>query len=384
MNPKAFTSREAGRVFKTPQGFGAFIPSALPPKLSYNAELAVSLSRADAALSELAGAGRLLPNPHLLIEPLMRQEAVLSSRIEGTRASLSDVLEAEALDASASKQTADVHEVRNYIGAMTHGLDRLSSLPLSLRLVRELHEHLMRHVRGHDKTPGEFRRSQNWIGPQGSTPETAPYVPPPVEEMTECLGNWELFLHRRGEMPDLIQCAIMHEQFEAIHPFLDGNGRVGRLLITLFLIERERLTQPLLYLSVFIEANRQDYYDLLQRVRTHGDWLSWLKWFLRGVELTARDAAARAEKLMAMREEYRGRLAHKATATRLLDKLFVNPYVGLRRARQALDCTSPTALKAISEIEQQGILQEVTGSRRNRLYLARDILNVLQAPVSAG
>ena len=381
MNPKTFTSRQAGRVIKTPQGFWAFIPSALPPKLTYNSELAVCLSRADAALSELAGVGRLLPNPHLLIEPLMRQEAVLSSRIEGTRASLSDVLEAEALDVHASKQTPDVLEVRNYISAMTHGLHRLSSLPLSLRLVQELHDHLMRHVRGHDKTPGEFRRSQNWIGPKGSTPENAPYVPPPVDEMMDSLGNWELFLHKRGEIPDLIQCAVMHEQFEAIHPFLDGNGRVGRLLITLFLIERNRLTQPLLYLSVFIEAHRQDYYDLLQRVRTDGDWLSWLRWFLRGVEVTARDAAARAEKLIAMREKYRGRLAHKATATRLLDKLFINPYVSLRRARQALDCTSPTALKAISEIEQQGILREVTGSRRNRLYVARDILDLLQAPI---
>ncbi|MDQ3414520.1 MAG: Fic family protein [Verrucomicrobiota bacterium] len=220
-----------------------------------------------------------MPNPHLLIEPLMWQEAVLSSRIEGTRASLSDLLEADALEVRAKDQTPDVREVRNYIHAMTHGLGRLASLPLSLRLVCELHEHLMRGVRGHDKTPGAFRRSQNWIGPRGSTPETAPYVPPPVEEMMDCLGNWELFLHKHGEMPDLIQCAVMHEQFEAIHPFLDGNGRVGRLLITLFLIERNRLAQPLLYLSVFIEANRQDYYDLLQRVRTHGDWLSWLNGF---------------------------------------------------------------------------------------------------------
>jgi Fic family protein len=382
MKPQDFRSREAGRVVKQPGGFFAFVPAPLPPPLRYDASLAVAQSRADAALSELAGVGRLLPNPHLLIDPLMRQEAVLSSKIEGTRASLSDVLEAEALEMSDS-ESGDVHEVRNYMGAMTHGLERLKSLPLSLRLVSELHERLMRNVRGHDNTPGEFRRSQNWIGPQGSTPENAAYVPPPVEELMPALGNWEVFLQERDALPDLIQCAVMHEQFEAIHPFLDGNGRVGRLLITLFLIERARLTQPLLYLSVFIEAHRQEYYELLQRVRTHGDWGSWLRWFLRGVEVTARDAAARAAKLMSMREENRGRLAQKATATRLLDALFVNPYMTTRRARIVLQCTTPTALKAISEIEAQGILIEATGAQRNRIYVAREILDLLQAPIQS-
>lgn len=382
MKPQDFKSREAGRVLKQPAGFFAFVPSPLPPRLTYDAPLAVAQSRADAALSELAGVGRLLPNPHLLIDPLMRQEAVLSSKIEGTRASLSDVLEAEALEMSDS-QSSDVNEVRNYIGAMTHGLERLKSLPLSLRLVRELHERLMRHARGHDKTPGEFRRSQNWIGPQGSTPENAAYVPPPLDELMPALANWEVFLHERDALPDLIQCAVMHEQFEAIHPFLDGNGRVGRLLMTLFLIERGRLLQPLLYLSVFIEAHRQEYYDLLQRVRTHGDWSSWLRWFLRGVEVTARDAAARAARLMAMREKYRAQLAHKATATRLLDGLFVNPYMTTRRARLVLKCSTPTAIKAIGEIEAQSILAEVTGSQRNRIYVARQILDVLQAPIES-
>lgn len=380
MKPQDFRSPEAGRVIKQPGGFFAFVPAPLPPPLQFDAGLAVAQSRADAALSELAGVGRLLPNPHLLIDPLMRQEAVLSSKIEGTRASLSDVLEAEALEMT-DAESGDVHEVRNYIGAMTHGLERLKSLPLSLRLVGELHERLMGNVRGHDKTPGEFRRSQNWIGPQGSTPENAVYVPPPVEDLMPALGNWEVFLHEREALPDLIQCAVMHEQFEAIHPFLDGNGRVGRLLITLFLIERARLTQPLLYLSVFIEAHRQEYYELLQRVRTHGDWGSWLRWFLRGVELTARDAAARAATLMSMREVNRARLAQKATATRLLDALFVNPYMTTRRARGVLRCTTPTALKAIGDIEAQGILKEATGARRNRVYIAREILSVLQAPL---
>lgn len=378
MKPEDYQSPEAGRVVRLPEGFYAFIPTPLPPPLVFDAPLALALSRADAALSELAGTGRLLPNPHLLISPMMRQEAVLSSRIEGTRASLSEVLEAEAVDETGND---DVREVRNYIAAMNHGMARLGTLPLSLRLVCELHEHLMRGVRGDHATPGEFRRSQNWIGPQGSTPSTAPYVPPPVAEMMPSLGNWETFLHERETLPDLIQCAVMHEQFEAIHPFLDGNGRVGRLLITLFLIERQRLPQPLLYLSVFIEAHRQEYYDLLQRVRTHGDWGGWLRWFLRGVEVTARDAARRAAQLMEMRESYRAQLAGKATATRLLDELFVNPYVSVRRAAQQLDCSPPTAAKAIQELEKRNVLAEATGRQWGRLFLSRQILELLQAPL---
>jgi Fic family protein len=381
MKPQDFKTRETGRVVKLPHGVYAFVPAPLPPKLTFDAQLAVEQSRADAALSELAGVGRLLPNPHLMIDPLMRQEAVLSSRIEGTRASLSDVLQAEALDLDSAHGSTDLREVRNYVAAMTHGIARLKTLPLSLRLVRELHEKLMHNVRGHYATPGEFRRTQNWIGPQGSSPETAAYVPPPIDEMNQALANWETFLHQRDALPDLIQCAVMHEQFEAIHPFLDGNGRVGRLLITLFLIERSRLPQPLLYLSAFIEAHRQEYYDLLQRVRTHGDWSGWMKWFLRGVAETARDAAARAAQLVTMRETYRARIAGKATATRLLDCLFVNPYVNVNRARTLLKCSAPTAGKAIAQLEERSILIEATGRQWNRWYVAREILDVLQAPI---
>jgi Fic family protein len=381
MRPKDFKNPAAGRAIQSSRGVWAFIPAPLPPALKFDAQLAMEQSRADAALSELAGVGRLLPNPHLMIDPLMRQEAVLSSRIEGTRASLSEVLEAEALDLDSAQDSSDLREVRNYVAAMTHGIARLKTLPLSLRLVRELHEKLMHNVRGHYATPGEFRRSQNWIGPQGSSPETAAYVPPPIDEMTKALANWEVFLHDRDALPDLLQCAIMHEQFEAIHPFLDGNGRVGRLLITLFLIERGRLPQPLLYLSAFIEAHRREYYDLLQRVRTHGDWSSWLKWFLRGVAETARDAAARAAELVSMREKYRASIAGKATATRLLDCLFVNPYVNVQRVRMLLRCSAPTAGKAIDELETRGIVVEATGRQWNRWYVAQQILDVLQAPI---
>lgn len=376
MNPSDFRDPSAGRVIQAPGGYAAFVPAPLPPDLAYDSALVLLLSRADAALSELSGLGRQLPNPHLLIAPYVRREAVLSSRIEGTRASLSDLL----LDEAEPERSGDgdVREVRNYVAALEHGLERLRELPLSLRLVRELHEHLMQGVRGDQATPGEFRRSQNWIGPAGSTPATAPYVPPPPDAMMDCLASWEEFLHARERLPDLIQCALMHEQFEAIHPFLDGNGRVGRLLITLFLVERGRLSQPLLYLSDYIEAHRQEYYDRLQRVRTEGDWSAWLRFFLAGVEETARSAIRQASRLMDLRESYRQRLSRKPNALRLLDELFVNPYLTAARAAQVLNVSNPTARQAIALLQGEGLLAEMTGRSWRRIYLARPILEVIE------
>lgn len=380
MDPANFRVSEAGKVIRTSEGYHAFIPAPLPPKFTYDAELALALSRADAALSELSGLGRLLPNPHLLISPYVRREAVLSSRIEGTRASLSDVLLDEMGDDAARRGATDVHEVRNYIKALEFGVKRLEALPLSLRLTRELHARLMKGVRGDRATPGEFRRSQNWIGPAGSTPVTAAYVPPPPREMASVLTDWEKFLHQRDKMPDLIQCALMHEQFEAIHPFLDGNGRVGRLLITLFLIERGRLSQPLLYLSAYIEDHRQDYYDLLQRIRTHGDWNAWLRFFLTGVAEMAQDAMSRARELMELREKFRKRLADKPRALALLDELFVNPYVTVARAEQALEVSNPTARQAVALLQKHRMLKEVSGRLWGKLYLAQPILDVIEKP----
>jgi Fic family protein len=376
MNPADFHAPDAGRVIQAPGGYAAFVPAPLPPNLTYGPGLVLALSRADAALSELSGLGRQLPNPHLLIGPYMRREAVLSSRIEGTRASLSDLLLDEA-DVD-RPEDADVREVRNYVEAMEDGLERLRDLPLSLRLVRELHERLMQGVRGDQATPGEFRRSQNWIGPAGSTPATAPYVPPPPPEMMDCLADWERFLHDRDRFPDLIQCAVMHEQFEAIHPFLDGNGRVGRLLITLFIVERGRLSQPLLYLSDYIEAHRQEYYDSLQRVRTDGDWLGWLHFFFAGVEQTARAAVRQASRLMDLRESYRQRLSRKPNALKLLDELFVNPYLTAARAVRVLGVSDPTARQAITLLQEQGLLGEMTGRSWGRIYLARPILEAIE------
>jgi len=376
MNPADFRDPQAGRVVQAPAGYAAFIPAPLPPEISYDAGLVLALSRADSALSELSGLGRQLPNPHLLIAPYVRREAVLSSRIEGTRASLSDLLLDEAeLDPSGD---ADVREVRNYVDALEHGLARLRERPLSLPLVRELHERLLQGVRGDRATPGEFRRSQNWIGPAGSTPMTAPYVPPPPDLMMDALGDWEKFLHERDRYPDLIQCAVMHEQFEAIHPFLDGNGRVGRLLITLFLVERGRLPQPLLYLSDYIEAHRQEYYDSLQRVRTEGDWPGWLRFFLVGVEETARAAVRQASRLMDLREAYRLRLNRRPNALKLLDELFANPYLTVARAVRVLNVTAPTARQTVALLQSEGLLEEVTGRSWGRIYLARPILRAIE------
>ena len=378
MNPKDFRALSAGKVIRAPQGYSAFIPAKLPPALRYDDQFVLSLSRADAALSELSGIGRHLPNPHFLIAPYVRREAILSSRIEGTKASLSDLFIDEMELPKQRTEVDDVREVRNYVAAMEYGIERVRTLPLSLRLVREIHARLMKGVRGDVATPGEFRRSQNWIGPSGSTIETAPYVPPPLEHLDDLLADWEQFLHERNVLPDLVQCAIMHEQFEAIHPFLDGNGRVGRLLIPLFLIERGRLPQPLLYLSAYIEAHRQDYYDLLQRVRTHGDWMSWLRFFIAGVKTIALEAVGQAGRLMDLREKFRARLRDKAKALALLDELFLNPYMSVARAEQVLKVSNPTARHVVMLLNRLGMLEEITGRTWGRLYLAKPIMETIE------
>ena len=379
MNPLDFKAPAAGRVINTAQGYAAFVPAPLPPQFQYSHELVMALSAADAALSELSGLGRLLSNPRLLIGPYIRREAVLSSRIEGTQASLSDVLADEA-GRPGQSAVDDVQEVRNYVVALEYGIERLAQLPLSLRLVCELHERLMQGVRGNHATPGEFRRSQNWIGPAGSTPVTAPYVPPPVAEMKEALGDWEKFLHVRGTLPELIQCALMHEHFEAIHPFLDGNGRVGRLLITLFLIERGRLTQPLLYLSEFIERYRRDYYHHLQAVRTHGDWGTWLLYFLNGVRWSARRAIRQARQIIDLRENLRQRMASMPKATPLIDALFENPYLTPPRVMELTGVSDPTARTLLAKLKSAGILREITGRQWGKVHVAQEVLDALDDP----
>jgi Fic family protein len=380
MNRDDFRAPQVGQVVLTPRGYLAFIPAPLPPEITYTHDLVMALSRADAALGELSGLGRNLPNPHLLLNAYIRREAVLSSRIEGTKAGLPDLWLGEVEPGDRDYENADLNEVRNYVKAMEYGIQRLNDLPMSLRLVREIHAQLMEGVRGGQTAPGEFRRSQNWIGPAGSTLMNAAYVPPPPDAMMPCLANWELFLQDREHFPGLIQCALLHEQFEAIHPFLDGNGRIGRLMITLFLIERQRLTQPLLHLSTYIEAHRQEYYAFLQRVRTEGDWNTWILFFLKGVTEVAQQATRQAGQLVQLRDQFQMQLREKPKAAALIDPLFTNPYMTIARAAWVLKVSLPTARQAVKALQDAGILQEVTGRKWGRIYRATAISSAIENP----
>lgn len=381
MNPKDIKSKIAGKCVRTIGRYWAFVPSPLPPTLEFDKHLVMTLSKADAALGEVAGLalGGAMPRMQMLIHTFARREAVLSSRIEGTQTQLDDLFLAE-MDRPATPRSADLREVQNYVQAIEQGVQLLEKWPIASRLILRLHEILMGGVRGGDRTPGEFRKVQNFIGSTGDTIETASYVPPPVEHLADLLANWERFVNQRDQFPDLIQCAIMHEQFEAIHPFQDGNGRIGRLLITLFLIQRNRLPQPLLYLSVFFEANRREYYDLLQGVRTDGNWVAWIKFFLTGVTETSRQAVRQARHLDQMRHAHRDRLKGKHRARELLEDLFANPYITVARAAQRLKVTRPTAQRSIDLLRDLGLLEEMTGQAWGRIYVAKAILKAMEAP----
>lgn len=359
-------------------GYRAFIPDPLPPALEWTPGLVRALSDADRLIGRLAGEGGRLPNPHLLIRPFVRREAVLSSRIEGTQATLGELLASEA-GAAVERSPADLREVANYVVALEYGLKRLKTLPLSLRLTRELHARLMAGVRGAHATPGEFRKSQNWVGPPGATLANATYVPPPPEALTECLGAWEKFLHDRS-LPVLVQTALMHVQFEAIHPFLDGNGRVGRLLITLFLVEREVLPTPLLYLSAFFEATRIDYYARLQAVHDRGDWEAWLVYFLNGVSRQSEDALSRAERINTLIARWRSELAGAPQAVRLVDLVAQNPYCTIRGVARRLKVAFTTAQRAVERLEEERFLEQVNKAKRDRVYCATALLKILEEP----
>jgi Fic family protein len=361
------------------EGFSAFVPDPLPPDLTWTRGLVRALSDADRAVGRLAGEGGRLPNPHLLLRPFVRREAVLSSRIEGTQATLGELLASEA-GAVVERSPADLREVANYVTALEHGIERLKTLPLSVRLIREVHERLMAGVRGNQPTPGELRRTQNWIGPPGCTIANASYVPPPVPEMKGCLGSLEKFLHDR-DLPPLAQIALAHYQFEAIHPFLDGNGRVGRLLVTLFLVEREILPSPLLYLSAYFEATRQEYYDRLRGVTDRGEWSSWLEYFLNGVARQAEDALGRARRINDLLSEWRGSVVGTAskTAALLVDLLAANPYWTVKRVAARLEVAFTTAQRAVAQLESLSILSRISEAKRDRVYCARRILEILEA-----
>jgi Fic family protein len=382
MNPKDFASSNTGQCIKTTGGYWAFLPALLPPVLNIDMAMVSALSRADSALGTVAGLtlGGAVPRMQALLQAFSRREAVLSSRIEGTQTQLAELF---LFDVRPSPPEDDVQEVQNYFLALQEGVKQLNELPISLRAVRNLHRTLLSGVRGQDKTPGEFRTRQNCIGRPGDTVETARYVPPPVEEMHRLLANWEQFVNERGKFPDLIQCAIMHEQFEAIHPFADGNGRVGRLLISLFLVERKLLPQPYLYLSGFFEAHRPDYYELLQNVRTRGEWGSWIRFFLVGIAETSHSVTRQARHLETMRQQYRDQLNGKARARELLDALLANPYTTVVRAAALLHISKPTAQKIIDQLRQVGILEETTGKSWGRVYVAKPILKAIENPPEA-
>jgi Fic family protein len=381
MDPSEFTTDAPGQLVKTVEGIWAFVPSPLPPRFEIGPATISRLSAADFALGQLKGVGQTLPNAQLLIAPFLRREAVLSSRIEGTIASLDQLVLFE-VEPSRDSQNPDVGEVANYVSAMRYGLARLEELPVSLRLIRELHEKLLTGVRGQDKRPGEFRQTQNAIGQQGRPLEEARYIPPPVAQMTQALSEFELFLHESTELPFLIKLALVHYQFEAIHPFSDGNGRIGRLLLSLLLCEKGYLPQPMLYLSGFLEKHRDRYIDSLLRVSQTGDWAGWVDFFLEGVAEQSADAVEKSGLLLKLREQYREK-AQTARASALplllIDELFQAPALNITMARRVLDVTAVSAQRSVDRLVDLGILEEVTGQQRNRIYLARDILSIVNA-----
>lgn len=374
------TSERAGRFCPQATGYKAFIPKALPPdpKLVWDSELLDLLSQAAAALGRLDGIAGTLPDPDRFVASYVRREAVLSSQIEGTQSSLDDLL-AHEVEARATGRPADVHETVNYVRAMDLGLGLLDELPLSGRLIRRVHEELLNGTRGQERTPGEFRRSQNWIGPAGCTLDTAAFVPPSPGELGTAIHDLEIYLNDSDD-PPLVLTGLAHAQFETIHPFLDGNGRVGRLLITLLLVQRGALARPLLYLSLFFMQNRSEYYDRLNAIRTQGDWEGWLKFFLTGVTSTANDAVRVAAELSALTNDHRKTaISHNfgKYGWPLLELLAEQPIMTIKYATAKLGATSTTIGGLLDQMASLGIVTEITGRQRNRVYRYSPFLNIL-------
>ena len=382
MNPEAFKNSTAGKCIRTiaRPPYWAYVPTPLPPKIVVDWELVNLLSKADGQLEELSSAGQLLPNVHLLIKPLLvRREAVTSSRIENTQSGLEDLFFFEA-DQTEPAPASDVKEVLNYVRALEHGIKRLRELPISSRLICEIHGILMKEVRGEHATPGSMRTSQNWIGSPGCTLMDATYVPPPVPEMKQYFSDLEKYIHSNPQEPALVQCALVHYQFEAIHPFVDGNGRIGRLLIMFMLLEKKLLSQPLLYLSDFFERYRDEYYRLLLNVSQKGDWKAWIAFFLNGVRQQSENALSTIQKLLDLQNQYRalatGRRVPKIV-NRLIDYLFANPIISISALSKAWEVPFPTVQRGVNYLIKKGILKEITGGQRNRLFAAHEIFNTI-------
>jgi Fic family protein len=379
---KVTTCTRAGRYVKQPAGYRAFIPEALPPNppIQIGGELLDVLSRADRALGRLDGSVQTLPNPDMFVFMYVRKEAVLSSQIEGTQSSLQDVLTAEA-EILSPDRPQDVDQVVNYVSAMNHGLARLAELPVSARLIREIHAKLLEGVRGSHLTPGELRKSQNWIGPNGCKLSEATFIPPPPHTVPQLLSGLETFLHANTNLPLLISIGLAHAQFETIHPFLDGNGRVGRLLITFLLCEQKVLLKPVLYLSYFFKQHRQDYYDHLQSVRDNGTWEQWLTFFLSGIVEVSRQATDTSRMILSLREEHRSIITEKfgrsaGNGHRMLEYLYEHPIVSVKEVEGLIGTTYPAANDLVARTVDCGILREFTGRTRNRRFIYQSYINL--------
>jgi Fic family protein len=383
MNPDNFTDHAFGEPYRAiGWSYPAFRPAAIPRSLDLNSETVLALSVADSALGRLAGAGRQIHDPNMFVRPYMTREALASSRIEGTQASLSEVFQADASDEAL---TTDVREVWNYRAAMDAGLAQLPHMPLAGRLVKDIHGILLQGVRGEARSPGEFRETPVWIGSPTDTPENAVFVPPFRPELLEAWRDWEQFGNTQPRMPILVQCALLHYQFETIHPFFDGNGRLGRLLIVFFLIQQGVLPAPLLYISAYLEQHRREYYERLQGVRERGEIQEWLQFFLTAVAVQAEDAIVRAERLFDLRENYRAELAgSRSRAVEVVDLLFVNPIITARRVETALGVTNQGALNLIRQLEQKGLVQSLgtTGRGGRNLWVAGAVFEAVEEPRS--
>jgi Fic family protein len=379
VDANAYASTPFGEPRRTlgRHGYTAYFPAPIPRVIEIPTATVRLLADAEASLGRLAGVGQLVPNPHLLIRPYLLREALSSTRIEGTQASLADVFEAEA---SGEPPNADIEEVLNYIDALEWGLGQTEELPLGARLIRGMHQRLLAGVRGRERTPGEFRGTQNWVGGSGSTIETARFVPPPPQELPGLLADWEHYAHEDVEIPRLVQNAILHYQFETLHPFLDGNGRIGRLLSVFMLVQHGRLPAPLLYLSAYLERDRARYYEALQAIRERGDALPWIELFLTAVRSQAEDAVIRAQRILTLREDYRAAAATIASnnAMMLVDLVCDTPIVSSRAVETGLGVTRPTALKLLRQLEKVGVLVEGdAGPRGQRRYLAQELMTAL-------
>ena len=379
--------RRLGRYIETRfdnERVRAFVPPPLPPEPPVRIDALLSgLSAADRALGRLDGITTLVPDHALFLYMYVRKEAVLSSQIEGTQSTLSDLLRFET-EAAIGQPIDDIREVSNYVDAMMYGIERLQTLPLSLRLIREMHGRLLQSGRGRTQNPGEFRRSQNWVG--GTRPGNAMYVPPPVSELMPCLDAFERFIHAETpEYPPLIKAGLLHVQFESIHPFLDGNGRLGRLLITLYLCSQKVLSQPLLYLSLYFKTYRTDYYRLLQQVREQGAWEAWLEFFLQGVATTAGEAFEAGNRIVRLFKTDRERIASTgdrvSSALRIHELMQTSPFITAPKAMERTGLTMPTVNSAISELQRLGVVQEVTGRKRGRVYSYRAFMDILSEGV---